>query len=71
MNKLKTVLTILKWIGILLLMGYLYLVVLVYNNPMSSSVKGKPFIDRLEEAFAEALYVGVGSVIMYFHNIFD
>jgi len=68
MNKLKTVLTILKWIGILLLMGYLYLVGLVYNNPMSSSVKGKPFLYRLEEAFAEALYIGVGGVL---NNIFD
>ena len=71
MNKYVTMLLkFLKYVGILLLIGYLYLVVDFYNNPMQKGIRDKSFIDRLEEALAEALYVGVGSSIEIVYEIF-
>ena len=65
MNKYVSMfLKVLKYIGIFLLVVYLYLVVKFYNNPMTSNeIKDKSFIDRLEEAFTEALFVGLGEVL--------
>jgi hypothetical protein len=65
MNKYVSMfLQVLKYIGIFLLVVYLYLVVNFYNNPMTSNeIKDKSFLDRLEEAAAEALFVGVGEVL--------
>ena len=65
MNKYVSMfLQVLKYIGIFLLVVYLYFVVKFYNNPMTSNeIKDKSFIDRLEEAAAEALFVGVGGLL--------
>ena len=65
MNKYVSMfLQVLKYIGILLLVVYLYFVVKFYNNPMTGKwIEDKPFIDRLEEAAGEALYVGVGEML--------
>ena len=65
MNKYVSMfLQVLKYIGIFLLVVYLYLVVKFYNNPMTGKwIVDKPFIDRLEEAAAEALFVGVGEML--------
>ena len=65
MNKYVSMfLQVLKYIGILLLVVYLYLVVKFYNNPITGKwIEDKPFIDRLEEAAGEALYVGVGEML--------
>ena len=69
MNKyVRTIGKVLKYIGIFLLVVYLYFVVKFYNNPMTSNeIKDKSFIDRLEEAVAEALFVGVGEIL---NNVF-
>ena len=69
MNKYVSMfLQVLKYIGILLLVVYLYFVVKFYNNPMTGKwIEDKPFIDRLEEAAAEALFVGVGEIL---NNVF-
>ena len=65
MNKyVRTIVKVLKYIGIFLLVVYLYFVVKFYNNPMTGKwIEDKPFIDRLEEAAAEALFVGVGELL--------
>ena len=65
MNKyVRTIVKVLKYIGIFLLVVYLYFVVKFYNNPMTGKwIEDKPFIDRLEEAAAEALFIGVGEVL--------
>ena len=65
MNKYVSMfLKVLKYIGIFLLVVYLYFVVKFYNNPMTGKwIEDKPFIDRLEEAAAEALFVGAGEML--------
>ena len=65
MNKyVRTIVKVLRYIGILLLVVYLYLVVKFYNNPMTGKwIEDKPFIDRLEDAAAEALFIEVGEVL--------
>jgi len=65
MNKnINMILKFLKYIGILLLIGFVYLVISFYNNPIDPTKKNSPFIDRVKEAIASALFVGIATVIM-------
>ena len=73
MNKyVRTIVKVLKYIGIFLLVVYLYFVVKFYNNPMTGKwIEDKPFIDRLEEAAAEALFVGVGGMLNSVYGVLN
>ena len=73
MNKYVSMfLKVLKYIGIFLLVVYLYLVVNFYNNPMTGKwIEDKPFIDRLEKAAGEALYVGVGGMLNSVYGVLN
>ena len=65
MNKnINMILKFLKYIGILILIGFVYLFISFYNDPIDPTKKGDPFIDRIEEAFASALFVGIATLIM-------
>ena len=70
MKLVQGILKSLKYIGILLIVLYLFLVVKFYISPIESGIKERSVITRIEEAFAEALFMIVMPPFMLIMSIY-
>ena len=70
MKLVKGLLKSLKYIGIILIVLYVFLVVKFFISPMQTRVKTEPVIKRIKEAFGEALLVIVIAPMMFIVGIY-